>query len=107
MASSSIYSFLEWGRGETAGTNRKRPTLGDKADLFQEKGDKSITLAFSFAKGVPFIIFNIFFYQTHYWGGTRPYRIFCRETILVQIIVLLAHFVMAQMESSIFSHYYK
>jgi hypothetical protein len=26
------------------GQNRKRPALGDKADLFQEKGDKSITL---------------------------------------------------------------
>ena len=34
--------------------NRKRPTLGDKVDLLQEKGDKSITLNFINANVVPF-----------------------------------------------------
>jgi hypothetical protein len=34
--------------------NRKRPTLGDKVGLLQEKGDKSITLTFINANVVPF-----------------------------------------------------
>ena len=33
--------------------NRKRPTFGDKVDLLQEKGDKSITLAEINAIDVP------------------------------------------------------
>jgi hypothetical protein len=43
------------GLRECAGwQNRKRPTLGDKAGLLLEKGDKSITLAIKNAIDVPF-----------------------------------------------------
>jgi hypothetical protein len=41
--------------------NRKRPTLGDKADLLQEKGDKSITLTEINAIDVPFYQISIFY----------------------------------------------
>jgi len=37
----------------TDSQNRKRPTLGDKVGLLQEKGDKSITLAKIYAIDVP------------------------------------------------------
>jgi hypothetical protein len=46
--------------------NRKRPALGDKAGLFQEKGDKSITLAIGLAIPMPFLCIMIFSRQAQH-----------------------------------------
>jgi hypothetical protein len=40
--------------------NGKRSTLGDKVDLFQEKGDKSYTLALNNASAMPVFFFVAF-----------------------------------------------
>jgi hypothetical protein len=46
--------------------NRKRPTLGDKVDLLQEKGDKSKTLTVRNAIDVPTYQINVFFKKTQH-----------------------------------------
>jgi hypothetical protein len=46
--------------------NRKRPTLGDKVGLLQEKGDKSITLNVINAIDVPTYKTNVFYEKTQH-----------------------------------------
>jgi hypothetical protein len=72
--------------------NRKRPTLGDKEDLFQEKGDKSITLAKYIAIAMPVISIYVFFIKTQHGRGLGSFPIFFRQSAGVQFFVLLGHF---------------
>ena len=47
-------------------------------DLFQEKGDKSITLDWFIAIGVPFFSFVVFFKKSQHRRGLYPIVIFSR-----------------------------
>jgi hypothetical protein len=78
-------------RADTGGYKRKRPTLGDKVDLFQEKGDKSITLSFYNAIGMPFFFFIVFFKKTQHRSGADSFPDFIHPNARVQFFVLLAH----------------
>jgi hypothetical protein len=62
--------------------------LGDKADLFQEKGDKSITLNKFNAIGVPFFSFVVFLKKSQHRRGLYPFSIFSRMPPWVQFFVL-------------------
>lgn len=57
-------------------------------DLFQEKGDKSITLDYFNAIGVPFFSSVVFFKKSQHRRGLYPLAIFSRMPPRVQFFVL-------------------
>jgi hypothetical protein len=77
--------------------NGKRPTLGDKVDLFQEKGDKSITLTCCKAIAVPVYFKTAFFkknvqqrgFHSHLisWVQISFGTIFCTFRIISSILI--------------------
>jgi hypothetical protein len=66
--------------------------LGDKADLFQEKGDKSITLTKYIASAMPFYFSVVFLIKMQQRRGIYYFVTFSCRSSRVQFFVLLGHF---------------